>query len=226
MLNLASFLTEPSWKELLKDELESQNFKKIEQNLSKILPTTEIYPPLNLIFNALNLTPFGDLKVVILGQDPYHRSGEAMGLAFSVPKGVKIPPSLKNIFKEIEANFGSCAINDTGSGDLTPWAKQGVLLLNSTLSVSEGAPNSHAKFGWANFTDAIIAKISTKCENIVFMLWGNFAIKKAGLIDPTKHLILASPHPSPLARGGFFGCEHFRKCNEYLKSSKKSEILW
>ena len=226
MLNLASFLIEPSWKELLKDELESQNFKKIEQNLSKILPTTEIYPPLNLIFNALNLTPFADLKVVILGQDPYHRSGEAMGLAFSVPNGVKIPPSLKNIFKEIEANFGSCAINDAGSGDLTPWAKQGVLLLNSTLSVSEGAPNSHAKFGWANFTDAIIAKISAKCENIVFMLWGNFAIKKAGLIDPAKHLILTSPHPSPLARGGFFGCEHFRKCNEYLKSSKKSEILW
>ena len=223
MLNLASYLTEPSWKELLGDELENENFKKIEQNLEKILPTTEIYPPLNLIFNALNLTPICDLKAVILGQDPYHNEGEAMGLAFSVPKGVKIPPSLKNIFKEIEANFGSCALKD---GDLTPWAKQGVLLLNSTLSVSKGAPNSHAKFGWANFTDAIIAKISAKCENIVFMLWGNFAIKKANLIDANRHLILTSPHPSPLARGGFFGNEHFKKCNEYLKSSKKSKILW
>ncbi|MDA3048547.1 uracil-DNA glycosylase [Campylobacter sp. JMF_08 NE1] len=223
MLNLASFLSAREWRNLLRAEFQSENFKNLERNLAQISQTTQIYPPLNLIFNALNLTPLSNLKVVIIGQDPYHGAGEAMGLAFSVPEGVKIPPSLKNIFKEIIADVGSCALNN---GDLTPWARQGVLLLNSTLSVSAGAPNSHAKLGWGEFTDAIIAKISENCENLVFMLWGNFAIKKANLIDANRHLILTAPHPSPLARGGFFGCRHFSKCNEYLALKGKNTILW
>ena len=176
-----------------------------------------------MIFNAFNLTPFDKVKVVILGQDPYHGDNQAMGLSFSVPKGVKIPPSLINIYKEIYDDLG---INEPNSGDLTYWAKQGVLLLNASLSVEKGKPNSHKDFGWHLFSDAVIKKISDEKYGVIFLLWGNFAKNKANLIDQNKHFILTAPHPSPLARGGFFGCKHFSKTNEILKKLGKSPIDW
>ncbi|MBP5779333.1 MAG: uracil-DNA glycosylase, partial [Campylobacter sp.] len=174
-------------------------------------------------FNAVNITPFDEVKVVILGQDPYHGLNQAMGLSFSVPKGVKIPPSLINIFKELQMEFG---YEIPKNGDLTDWAKQGVLLLNSSLSVAANKPNSHSKFGWQIFTDSVIKILSQKRQNLVFMLWGNYAKAKANLIDENRHLILKAAHPSPLAGGAFFGCNHFKKCNEYLKSHNKNEIDW
>ena len=213
---------EINWQYLLKNELQNENFTKIIQNLNTA--KTPIFPPKKLIFNALNLTPFENIKAVILGQDPYHKPNQAMGLSFSVPNGVKIPPSLANIFKELQNDLGI----DTSafSGDLTPWAKNGVLLLNSSLSVSQNAPNSHANFGWQNFSDAIISTISKRKNNVVFMLWGNFAKTKSSLIDSSKHLILQSAHPSPLARGAFFGCKHFSKCNEYLQKNGIQPVKW
>lgn len=222
-MSLENVKIEESWKIELKDEFLNPYFKDIRANLVTALKSGVVYPRNSLLFNAFNLTPFDKVKVVILGQDPYHGPGQAMGLSFAVPKGVKIPPSLKNIYKEIKDDLG---IDEPNHGDLSPWAMQGVLLLNSTLSVSAGRPNSHSGFGWQRFSDAVIANLSQKRQNLVFMLWGNFAKSKVSLIDSTRHLILTAPHPSPLARGGFFGCRHFSRCNKYLKANGIEPIEW
>lgn len=214
---------EKSWKEALKEEFLSPYFENLKKNLIISKKHSTVFPPSNLIFNAFNLTPFDKVKVVILGQDPYHGDNQAMGLSFSVPKGVRVPPSLKNIYKEIYDDLG---INEPNSGDLTYWAKQGVLLLNASLSVEKGRPNSHKDFGWHRFSDAVIKKISDEKYGVIFLLWGNFAKNKANLIDQNKHFILTAPHPSPLARGGFFGCKHFSKTNGILKKLGKSPIDW
>ncbi len=215
---------EESWKQVLKDEFEAPYFQEVigflhrERAAGKI-----IYPPGPLIFNAFNSTPFGEVKVVILGQDPYLKSGEAMGLSFSVPRGIAIPPSLQNIYKELQEDL-ECPIPH--HGDLTKWAAQGVFLLNAALTVEHGKPNSHAHCGWHAFTDAVIRKLSEQKEGLVFMLWGNFAKQKSALIDPFRHLVLEAAHPSPLARGGFNGCRHFSKANEFLASQQKETIDW
>ena len=214
---------EPSWKEILKEDFLSPNFARVKENFLRAKATGEVYPPNTLIFNAFNLTPFNAVKVVILGQDPYHGAGQAMGLSFSVPRGVKIPPSLQNIYKEIYDDLG---VTQPNSGDLSYWAKQGVLLLNATLSVSAGQANSHSNFGWQEFTDAAISKLSERARNVVFMLWGNPAKAKASLIDASRHLVLTAAHPSPLARGAFFGCRHFSKANLYLAQHGKAPIDW
>ena len=223
-IKLENIKIEKSWKEVLKGEFLSPYFLEIKEKLVCLKNSgVTVYPPGNLIFNAFNLTPFDKVKVVILGQDPYHEVNQAMGLSFSVPKDVRIPPSLINIFKEINSDLG---INEPNCGDLTFWAKQGVLLLNTSLSVSAKIANSHKNFGWQIFTDAVIKTLSQKRENIVFMLWGNFAKAKASLIDTKKHLILTAAHPSPLAGGAFFGCKHFSKCNNFLISRGISPINW
>ncbi|MGB5033337.1 MAG: uracil-DNA glycosylase, partial [Saprospiraceae bacterium] len=183
----------------------------------------EVYPPSELMFNAFNLCPFDKLKVVILGQDPYHQPGLAMGLAFSVPIGQKIPPSLRNIYKELNRDLH---IPIPSHGDLSTWAKQGVLLLNTSLSVLKNQPNSHQNIGWKDFTNHIITLLNDQKSNIVFLLWGNHARSKRDLIDPQKHAILESPHPSPLARGGFYGNNHFSTTNIYLESKKIAPIDW
>jgi uracil-DNA glycosylase len=184
----------------------------------------KIFPAGNAIFNAFNQTPFNNVKVVILGQDPYHGSGQAMGLSFSVPKGVKPPPSLVNIFKELKSDIG---LPIPTHGDLTPWARQGVLLLNAVLTVRENEPASHAKIGWMHFTDAVIRKISDEKKGIVFLLWGKFAEQKQILIDETKHFVLKAAHPSPFsADKGFFGCKHFSKTNELLAKQGLQVIDW
>ncbi len=215
-----------SWKEVLKQEFEKSyfielaGFLKVEKAMGKV-----IYPPGSLIFNAFELTPFDKVKVVILGQDPYHGKGQAHGLSFSVMKGVKPPPSLQNIFREIVSDLG---IQFSGTyGDLSHWARQGVLLLNASLTVREGEPMSHSKIGWEQFTDAVIKTVSAQKENVVFMLWGRFAQEKQALIDATKHLILKAAHPSPFsAYNGFMGCKHFSKANDYLVKNGKEPIDW
>lgn len=223
-ITLENIKIEPSWKEALKAEFLSPYFSELKAKLLQAKATHKVYPPSNLIFNAFNLTPFNALKCVILGQDPYINEGEAMGLSFSVPKGVKIPPSLKNIFKELSSDVN---IETSGfCGDLSPWARQGVLLLNATLSVNAGVSNSHSTFGWQVFTDAVISTLSQQKEHLVFMLWGNFAKSKAKLIDNSKHLVLCAAHPSPLARGAFFGSRPFSKCNAYLQNHGISPINW
>lgn len=221
---MMSVKIEESWKEVLKDEFEQPYFQAITAFLRKELAAGKtVYPPGPLIFNAFNTTPFEKVEVVILGQDPYINAGEAMGLSFSVPKGVKKPPSLVNIFKEIKEDLG-CEI--PAHGDLTAWAEQGVFLLNASLTVERGASNSHAKVGWHTFTDAVIRKLSEGRTGLVFMLWGGFARKKAALIDPMNHLVLEAPHPSPLAGGGFEGCRHFSKANEFLEEQGRKPIRW
>ena len=175
------------------------------------------------IFNALKATSFENIKAVIIGQDPYHGKGQAHGLCFSVNKGVEVPPSLKNIYKELQSDVG---FQIPSHGYLEDWAKQGVLLLNAVLTVRSGEAASHGKIGWQEFTDAVIKCISDKCEGVVFMLWGNFARTKSALIDSSRHCILEAAHPSPLARGAFFGCRHFSKANEYLKATGRSPIEW
>lgn len=223
-ITLENIKIEPSWKEALKAEFLSPYFSELKAKLLQAKATHKVYPPSNLIFNAFNLTPFNAVKCVILGQDPYINEGEAMGLSFSVPKGVKIPPSLKNIFKELSSDLG---IESSGfCGDLSPWARQGVLLLNATLSVNAGDSNSHSTFGWQVFTDAVISTLSEQKEHLVFMLWGNFAKSKASLIDSSKHLVLCAAHPSPLAKGAFFGSRPFSKCNAYLQNHGISPINW
>lgn len=222
-INLNDVKIEEGWKEALKDEFLSPYFAQIKANLIQAKAKSKVYPPSSLIFNAFNLTPFHNVKVVILGQDPYHGENQAMGLSFSVPRGVRIPPSLVNIYKELNEDLG---IPPANHGDLSSWAKQGVLLLNATLSVSAGAANSHSHFGWQRFTDAAISALSQQKSGIVFMLWGKPAQAKASLINPQKHLILTAAHPSPLARGAFFGCRHFSKANEYLISQNKTPIKW
>lgn len=217
---------EVSWKEALKNEftkayfLSVVTFLKMEKNAGKT-----IYPPGKFIFNAFNTTPFDKVEVVLLGQDPYHNPGQAHGLSFSVQDGVKPPPSLVNIFKEIQSDLGITI--PAGHGNLTRWAEQGVLLLNAMLTVRANEPGSHSKIGWMNFTDAVIKKISDEKEGIVFLLWGKFAQEKQMLIDETRHLVLKAAHPSPFAADkGFFGCKHFSKTNEYLSANGKQPIDW
>ncbi|WP_297923494.1 uracil-DNA glycosylase [uncultured Campylobacter sp.] len=222
-INLDDVKIESGWKEALREEFLSEYFAKIKENLLAAKAREIVYPPGNLIFNAFNLTPFERVRAVILGQDPYHGAHQAMGLSFSVPRGVRIPPSLVNIYKEIKSDLG---ISEPASGDLSYWAKQGVLLLNASLSVGANRANSHSGFGWQIFTDAVIKILSARRQNLVFMLWGNFAKAKSALIDAQRHLILTAAHPSPLAGGAFFGCRHFSRCNEYLRAHGLGEIDW
>ena len=222
-INLDDMRIESGWKEALREEFLSEYFAKIKENLLAAKAREIVYPPGNLIFNAFNLTPFERVRAVILGQDPYHGAHQAMGLSFSVPRGVRIPPSLVNIYKEIKSDLG---ISEPESGDLSYWAKQGVLLLNASLSVGANRANSHSGFGWQIFTDAVIKILSARRQNLVFMLWGNFAKAKSALIDAQRHLILTAAHPSPLAGGAFFGCKHFSRCNEYLRAHGLGEIDW
>ncbi|WP_297880792.1 uracil-DNA glycosylase [uncultured Campylobacter sp.] len=222
-INLDDVRIESGWKEALREEFLSEYFAKIKENLLAAKAREIVYPPGNLIFNAFNLTPFERVRAVILGQDPYHGAHQAMGLSFSVPRGVRIPPSLVNIYKEIKSDLG---ISEPASGDLSYWAKQGVLLLNASLSVGANRANSHSGFGWQIFTDAVIKILSARRQSLVFMLWGNFAKAKSALIDAQRHLILTAAHPSPLAGGAFFGCKHFSRCNEYLRAHGLGEIDW
>lgn len=215
---------EDSWKQVLASEFEKPYFAQIVQFLKAEKSAGKvIYPPGSQIFNAFNTTPFDAVKVVILGQDPYHGPGQAMGLSFSVPKTTKIPVSLKNIYKEIYTDLGIPIANH---GDLTSWAKQGVFLLNAMLTVEATLASSHKNIGWQLFTDSVIHHLSEKRSGLVFLLWGNFARAKKDLIDPKKHLILEAAHPSPLAGGAFFGCKHFSKANAYLKQRNQQEIDW
>ena len=216
---------EPSWKELLADEFERPYFRQITHHLkTEKAQGKTIYPPGPFIFNAFACTPVNQLKVVVLGQDPYHGPGQAMGLSFSVPRGVPPPPSLVNIFKELQDDVG---VPIPGHGDLTHWARQGVLLLNASLTVRAGEPMSHSKIGWQVFTDSVITRISATQKNIVFLLWGKFAQEKIRLIDAGKHHILKAAHPSPLsASNGFFGCRHFSKTNTWLMKKGLDPVDW
>ncbi|HOV56012.1 MAG TPA: uracil-DNA glycosylase [Bacteroidales bacterium] len=215
---------ESSWLEVLKDEFRQPYFIEIKKFLLEDKKKYRVFPPGQLIFNAFNLTPFDKVKIVIIGQDPYHGYGQAHGLCFSVPKGVAKPPSLQNIFKELKEDLN---INPPEHGDLTGWAKQGVFLLNAILTVRENTPESHRNIGWEKFTNAAIENLSDKKEHLVFMLWGSYAQEKEKLIDNTKHLILKAAHPSPLsANRGFFGCHHFSKANQYLIANNIDPIKW
>ena len=213
-----------SWKERLKDEFAQEYFTELAGKVREAYLSKTVYPPPKLIFNAFDHCSFDEVRVVILGQDPYINPGQAMGLSFSVPDGVTMPPSLRNMYKEIESDIGT---PPPLSGNLERWAKQGVLLLNATLTVERGQSNSHQSWGWGTFTDAVIKKIADEKEGVVFMLWGSFARGKAALIDWEKHCILEAPHPSPFsADRGFFGCKHFSQCNEYLSSHGHEPISW
>lgn len=215
---------EQSWKRALAAEFEKPYFGSLVHFLrQEKAEGRKIFPPGSQIFRAFELTPLENLKVVILGQDPYHGAGQAHGLSFSVPNGITAPPSLKNIFKEIESDLG---VKMSGCTDLEKWARQGVLLLNAVLTVRSGEAASHSRKGWEEFTDAVIKYISDNCEGIVFMLWGNFARSKAALIDSARHCVLEAAHPSPLARGAFFGCRHFSRANEALTTSGRTPIDW
>lgn len=215
---------EDSWKQALAGEFDKPYFKGLVDFLHAEKAAGQvIYPPGNKIFRAFELTPLDKVKVVILGQDPYHNPGEAMGLSFSVPSGVRTPPSLRNIFKEIEDDLG---IRMSGWPELESWARQGVLLLNSILTVRAGQAASHSRIGWQEFTDAVIRTVSASCEGVVFLLWGRFAQSKRELIDTSRHFVLEAAHPSPLAGGAFFGCRHFSKANGILLAQGKSPIDW
>ena len=212
------------WNKLLQPEIEKPYFKELQSLVNTAYKSHTIYPPANLVFHALQLCSFDDIKVVIIGQDPYHGPHQAHGLSFSVTDEVRKPPSLQNIFKELKTDIPGFEIPE--SGNLESWAKQGVLMLNAVLTVQEGLPGSHKSFGWEMFTDALIKLISDKRENVVFLLWGNYAISKSHLIDADKHLVLTAAHPSPLARGAFFGSKHFSKTNKYLSEKGKEPIIW
>ncbi len=215
---------EQTWKNALAGEFEKPYFASLVRFLHEEKAAGKrIFPPGSQIFRAFELTPVPQLKVVILGQDPYHGLGQAHGLSFSVPGNMPAPPSLKNIFKEIEGDLG---VRMSGYPDLEKWARQGVLLLNAILTVRSGEAASHSKIGWEEFTDAVIKYISDNCEGVVFLLWGNFARSKSVLIDRSRHCVLEAAHPSPLARGAFFGCRHFSKTNEYLASTGRKPIDW
>ncbi len=215
---------EQTWKDALAPEFGKPYFEQLVRFLHQEKDAGQvIYPPGGAIFRAFDLTPVNQVKVVILGQDPYHGPGQAMGLSFSVPDGVPAPPSLKNIFKEIEDDLG---VKMSGRPNLEKWARQGVLLLNAVLTVRAGQPTSHGAIGWQQFTDAVISYLSANREGIVFLLWGRFAQEKATLIDSSRHHVLLAAHPSPLARGAFFGCRHFSKTNQILLSEGKTPIDW
>lgn len=212
------------WKALLQEEFKKPYFAELSAVVREEYLKGPVFPHPSKVFRAFELCNPEDIRVVILGQDPYHTPGVADGLAFSTPSANPVPPSLLNIFKEIEAEFG---IQTDRNPDLTRWAQQGVLLLNASLSVRAGQANSHADFGWHTFTDAVISAISEKCEHVVFLLWGAYAGKKESLIDPSKHLVLKAVHPSPLsAHRGFFGCNHFKLTNEYLEKNGRGTIDW
>lgn len=214
-----------SWAVRLGNEFAQPYFSQLTDFVRHEYATTTCYPPGRLIFNAFNLCPFDSVKVVIIGQDPYHEAGQAMGLSFSVPDGVAMPPSLQNIFKEIQGDLG---IGVPQSGNLTRWAEQGVLLLNATLTVRAHQAGSHQRHGWERFTDAAISRLSEGRDHLVFILWGGYARSKASLIDRSRHLVLESVHPSPLSanRGGWFGNHHFSRCNEYLAGHGMGPINW
>lgn len=214
-----------SWREHIGAEFEKPYFSALTDFVRHEYTTTTCYPPGSLIFNAFNLCPFDRVKVVIIGQDPYHEPGQAQGLSFSVPEDVPFPPSLQNIFKEIQLDLGKPM---PPTGDLTRWAEQGVLLLNATLTVRAHQAASHQRHGWEQFTDAAIRALNAERENLVFILWGGYARSKAQLIDRSRHLVLKSVHPSPLSanRGGWFGNHHFSQCNAYLREHGEQEIDW
>lgn len=217
---------EEGWKEALDKEFEKPYFKNLTDKVREEYanPNIKVYPPGNKIFAAFDSCPFDETKVVIIGQDPYHGPGQANGLCFSVAPGIQMPPSLVNIFKEVQSDTGAPFPQN---GDLSRWAKQGVLLLNSSLTVREGNPTSHSGIGWEEFTDAVVDKLNKEKENLVFILWGSHAIKKGEKIDRNKHLVLTSPHPSPLsANRGFFGNHHFSRANQYLVEHGKKPIDW
>ncbi len=213
-----------NWHKVLQSTLNGRHYASILSKVNDAYDSSKIYPPADMVYRAFELTPFNHVSVVILGQDPYHQEGQAHGLAFSVPNGTRIPPSLQNIFKEVMSDIGTSV---HATGDLSPWAEQGVLLLNTTLTVEAGKPTSHKTFGWDRLTDNIIHTLSSEKEHLVFMLWGNHAIEKQTLINAEKHLILTAPHPSPLsAHRGFLGCQHFSQCNNFLISHNKIPITW
>lgn len=217
---------EPSWKKVLNEEFNKPYFESLAEFVRKEYsnPAYKVYPPASKIFEAFNETPFEDVKVVIIGQDPYHGAGQANGLCFSVNPGIPYPPSLLNIFKEIQAETGKPIPEN---GDLSRWARQGVLLLNSSLTVREHTPKSHSGIGWETLTDQAVRKLAEERSGIVFMLWGADAIRKGAFIDRNRHLVLTSPHPSPLsAHRGFFGNGHFNAANEYLVKTGKTPIEW
>lgn len=218
-------IIEPTWKEALSSEFDKPYFAELAAALHREKADgVTIYPPGSLIFNAFALTPFNRVRVVILGQDPYHNPGQAEGLSFSVPHGVPLPPSLKNIYKEIEDDLGLDLRGKDGS--LRGWAEQGVFLLNAILTVRAGAAASHSRLGWQTFTDAVIQTVSDRLDGVVFLLWGNFARSKKALIDSSRHYVLEAAHPSPLAGGAFFGCRHFSKTNQILTNNGYQPIDW
>lgn len=215
---------EESWRQRLQAEFDKPYFTELAAFVRQEYAAGPCYPPGSKIFNAFNTTPFDRVKVVILGQDPYHEPGQAMGLSFSVPEGVPLPPSLKNIYAEIQSELGVPA---PASGDLTRWAQQGVMLLNATLTVRRGQAASHQRRGWETFTDAAIRALAAERQHLVFLLWGSYAQAKAAFIDPARHLVLRSAHPSPLsAYRGFFGNHHFQLCNDYLVRNGQTPIQW
>lgn len=214
-----------SWKDILKEEFDKPYFRDLVEFLHKEKREQKvIYPPGPKIFRAFDLTPFDKVRVVILGQDPYHGPGQAEGLSFSVPHGIKLPPSLQNIYKEIESDTGISTAGRDGS--LIHWAEQGVFLLNAVLTVRASEPTSHSKIGWTNFTDAVIKALSDHKEGVIFLLWGNYARSKRDLIDHSRHYVLEAAHPSPLARGAFFGCRHFSQTNNILLARGEKCINW
>ena len=216
---------EDSWKAVLADEFSSIYFTRLAAFVKEAYAKGVVYPPGKYIFEAFNRTPFNKVKVVILGQDPYHEPNQAHGLCFSVRKGVQVPPSLVNIYKELEQEYGTPFLNR--DGDLTHWADQGVLLLNATLTVAAGNAGSHQGKGWEMFTDAVVAKLAEQREHLVFLLWGSYARRKGAFINRQRHLVLEAPHPSPLsAFRGFIGCGHFKKANDYLAAHGQSPIVW
>ncbi len=215
---------EESWKKRLEGEFEKPYFKELTEFVKEEYAASTVYPHPKNIFKAFELTPFDQVKVVILGQDPYHGPHQAIGLSFAVEEGIPLPPSLRNIYKEIESDLG---VRPVADGNLSRWAKQGVLLLNATLTVRAASANSHQGKGWEEFTDAVIRVLSEEREHLVFILWGNYARTKGAHIDRAKHLVIESPHPSPFsARNGFFGSKPFSKTNEYLRKGDKGEIGW
>ncbi len=215
---------ESSWKQVLQDEFTTDYWRDLTAFVRAEYTSTTVYPPPKFVFAAFDACPFDSVKVVILGQDPYHGTGQAHGLSFSVPEGVRMPPSLQNIYKELQTDL---AIPIPEHGNLERWAEQGVLLLNATLTVRAGAPGSHQNKGWEQFTDAVIRVLSEEREHLVFLLWGNYAKKKGEHIDRAKHLVLEAAHPSPYsANSGFFGCRHFSKANAYLQEHNIAPIRW
>lgn len=212
------------WNELIKEEYGKAYFRQLSSQVNMAYRNGPVYPPASQVFRAFHLCSFDSLKVVIIGQDPYHGAGQAHGLCFSVNEGIALPPSLQNIFKELSGDIPG--FRTPRSGNLEAWARQGVLLLNAILTVAAGTPGSHRSFGWETFTDALISVISERKEHVVFMLWGNYAFSKEKLINGKRHLVLKAAHPSPLARGAFFGCRHFSQANRFLEEHGIAPVNW